>query len=740
MTDIFRYQPPLLIAELQRPGTVFAVDEKRFVWRGEFGDGELNIEEFETGQLHRPVDPATGIRQVATVQWLQDALTKGTLRILVHADSSAPEATKGPPAELDRDEMLAYDPHAEARQILLQELHAAGAARNDPELSQHVGRIWSDKLEHRFGDRPATSTVRDWMTWTDPAIPCLSQLLSHSGRVSRAKRLDPLVREIVEKRTDWYWGERGRQIKDAEAAGNADLRALNTERHAQGLPALKLPSREAYRRAIRASECRENYERKYGKIAADRHWHPSASGRLAKYALELVYMDDTVLDAVACIQSRDGQRFPAGRPYIVVAFDLYSRCAPGWVLSFKPPTTHTAAECLKRAGREKTRLSADWSSRYPVLTRIAGKPTQIVVDNGSNYISPAFQEALAEAGITLGYAPIRSPKSKAAIERFFRTLKTWLLQKLPGHTLDPKTLRELNYDPSTKAVLLVEELEALIQEFINTYHVSLHSGINEQPAAAWLRSIEARGGRPILNERALDVITHLTVHGRRLTANGVRWQHLIYRGDDLKRLLDANVPRERMRSRLKDTAAATVKIKVDPENVGHIWVFDPSSASYVELRATQQDYAWNLTLDQHQQALAWAKRRNAAFNTEDERMAVLHALNEFIEEVIPHAGARKLRALARHTQGQIGEAEPDVPIRHTDASHDGMGDVIVQDSAADRLDWNVRPNRPATGVTASGGSHDSDPRQDWDHTVFDPETGLFTSPEDDDERYEGDYS
>lgn len=740
MTEILRVQPPLAIAELQKPGTIFSVEDKRLVWRGEFGEGELNVEDFDTGQLYRPQDPATGIRQVATVQWLQEAMAKGTFQVLVNADGSPHRADRAPKAEMDREEIVKIDPFAEARQILLQELHTVGAARNDPNLSAEVKRVWAEKLASRFGEPPATSTVRNWMTWTDPELPALSQLISYAGRVPRAKRLQAMIREIVEKSADSFWeGGPGRQVKDCVAAGHAAVVKLNAERHAQGLPPLKQPSREAYRRAVRASESEENYERKFGKVAAERYWRASLKGRVTKHALDLVYMDDTVLDAVACIQTKGGQRFAAGRPYFCATLDDATRCVGSFVLSFKPPTTHTAAECLKRLGREKTHLSQGWNSRYPVLRQIAGKPRRLLVDNGSNYISGAFQDGAAESGITLIFAPVGAPKAKAVMERFFRTLKTWLLAKLPGHTYDPKTLRELGIDPQVKAVLLVEELEALIQEFINTYHVSVHSGINEQPAAAWLRSIEARP-RAVLNERAINTMTHLTIHGLRLTTGGVRWKRLVFRLGDLEGLLAACIPREKMGARLKAVAAATVKIKIDPENVGHIWVFDPEARSYVELRATQQEYAWGLTLDQHEQALAWSKRRNLAFNTEDERMAVLHQLNEYIEAAIPNLSARERRVIAR-TEGTIAREEPDVPILHAEARHDGFGEVVEHEGTdANRLDWNVKPSRPSTGVVANGGSHDADMREDWDDSQFDPETGLFLSPADEDESFEEEYA
>lgn len=740
MTDILSVQPPLAIAGLQKPGAIISVHGKRLIWKGEFGDGELNVEDFDTGQLYRPLNHETGVRQIATTQWLQNAMAEGAFEILTTHDGKPYQEERVPRPELDRSEILNIDPFAEARLTLLRELNNASISRSNPNLSSHIDRIWSATLQEKFGKRPATSTVREWMTWTDPILPALSQLVSHSGRVPRAKRLDPLVREVIDKRTNWYWdGNPGRQIKDAHAAGFVDILALNKEREAQGLEPLEQPSREAYRRAIRASECRENYERKFGKVAAERYWRASGSGKSSKHVLQLVYMDDTVLDAVACIRTRNGRRYPAGRPYLCAALDDHSRAILGFVLSFTPPTTYTAAECLKRVGREKVNLSPQLVARYPVLRQIAGKPEKLYVDNGKNYASAAFQDACAEAVVTLLFAPIATPEAKAKMERFFRTLKTWLLAKVAGYTASPQTLRELNFDPATKAVLLVEELEDLIQQFINTYHINIHSGINEQPAAAWLRSIEARP-RSVLNERALSAMTYLTIHGRRLTPNGVRWQKQTYTGEEVNQLLDANTPREKMRSRLKSVASATVKIKIDPTNVGHIWVFNPETRAYVELRSTQPEYAWGLSLDEHQHVQAWVKKQNLAFNTEAERLTALHALNEYIDAKIPTLKVRDRRAIARTHSSPPQEAR-EVEIVHAEPRHDGFGEIIEHMTAdSERLDWDLKPSRPKSGVVAEGGSHDADPRDDIDDCEFDPDTGLFMLPEDEDEAFEEDYA
>lgn len=611
-------------------GTVFKIDDQLLMYKGDLGENFLNITDVRSGKMHYVIDPQTGLRTAPTKAWLLLSIAEGAVEIV-----TSPQAKKSASAipiyDIDHDEIRTLDKKAEARVGLLFQLATEGVQSHDPRLAEHIRRIWkADYTE--FDDRPEVSTVRTWLRRTDPERPRIEELISMTGRVPRAKRLDPEASRIVNEFANWYWFERGRKLTDVMAEAHVAVVKLNVERKAGGIAPIKLPSRETFRREIRRIESRDLWALKFGEVAAKRHWAASMSAITASRALELVMIDDTVLDCVACVDAE--RRLPANRPFICVAIDVATRCIVGWVLSFTPPSTHTAAECVRRIGTDKFNLDPKWTQRYPVLRQIAGKPNAIYSDNGSNYVSAAFVDILRDLGIMIRRAPIASPKSKAIIERFFFTLKTWLLEKLPGATLEPKIMRELAYNPEVKAVLLIEELESLIQEFINVYHISVHSGINTQPAAAWHRSISAHG-RQLLDTRKLAVLSWITVPNRRLTTGGVRFKGLVYRdARTVNELLDANVPFEPMKPRIKGSAACFVQIKYNPDNVGSILVRNRATSNYAEIPCVQKEYAEGLTLHQHGQIGAWAKARNLEFNTEAERLAALHGLNTFIEATI----------------------------------------------------------------------------------------------------------
>lgn len=393
----------------------------------------------------------------------------------------------------------------------------------------------------------------------------------------------------------------------------------------------------------------------------------------------------------------------AGRPYLGAILDGFSRACPGIAVSFTPPSHHTAALVLRRANRSKV-VRPDRLKRHPALATIGGKFAKLIVDNGKNYVSPGFIETCADLGIAVQVAPVAMPRAKAMIERFFHTLKQFLLSKLPGHTLDPSQLRKLGIDPSSEAVLTLRTLETLIEEFLFYYHTRLHSGISTSPVEKWRGSMDL-GNRHVLDsESKLDALFGVVVHGRRITANGgVRmFSNLTYKCADMRRLvIDRLAGAEPHRTRLDATTACTVKVRYDPADLGHIWV--EVGREWVRLRCTDREYASGLSLWQHRQIRAFAKRERLKVETEEDRLVARAELNRSIQKHLPELKMQERRVTARFVEGEAPSAVSAVEHAVASPRHDGLGPVIEHDPAhIHRDDLHRPPSRP------SGRSEDRD--------------------------------
>jgi hypothetical protein len=194
---------------------------------------------------------------------------------------------------------------------------------------------------------------------------------------------------------------------------------------------------------------------------------------------------------------------------------------------YEPPSIYSVMECIKRANRPKLQITG-LSKDYPVLAYIFGRFDEIVVDNGKEFSGNALEDAMADVGTTIRFAPIASPTYKAIVERFFGTLNQLLNTKLPGAVFKTDLLREMGYDPSKDAILTIEQLEELIHEALATYHVSLHSGVGAPPAQLWQEDMHAHGIDVIDDDRVLDKTMGAVKHPCRVTTSGVTLLGLQY--------------------------------------------------------------------------------------------------------------------------------------------------------------------------------------------------------------------
>lgn len=659
------------------------------------GDGLLVIRNLETGgPFQAPVPGVPGAKIMPDSLWAARGLSEETLFELHKVSGAAFETGH------DDAEALARDPKAAAKLTLVRELARMGVGPNDPKLSKSITRLWKEHgFDQEFGDRPETKTVRTWFKG-DPETLTVSDLMSRSGLGKRASRVHARAVPILDEAAEYFYEAIGLRQRDARARLAKGIKALNAGVAPDHPDYVPCPSRETLRRRIAEKLDREHYARKYGEAAAKKNWDGAGRGLEADRIGQLGVMDDTVFDNVACF---DGQRgLPAGRPYLCILVDVKSRCIVGYLLSFEPPTAHTALETIRAANRFKN-VPKDLLEKYPVLERINCKFEEIVVDRGANYTSHAFGQALLDVGTALRFARVRHARDKAIVERLFHTIKTFVIEKIPGATFAPKLMREFGYDPEKVACLTVSELREIIEHFIAVYHITVHSGIGMQPALAWSQSLAAHGRHMMTNTSQFAILTGETLYGVRITRegmliDGIRYIHDTNVAVALDALAGAQAagvidhfeaapgeqrPRRRRQARAaglgNEAAWATVKVKRNTANLLRVHAFVPGHG-WLEFEAANTAYADGLSLYQHKQIGKWAQARNMAFSTEEEQLLARDALVEHINELAPSLSTRERRAVARMTR----EGAPDMSeVDHQFAPAGPNGPGVIEAEACD---------------------------------------------------------
>lgn len=602
----------------------------------------------------------------------------------------------------DYEMIVSRDPSATFRLAVITSLdRIASFSRSADGIRKALAVVWSKKPEFFSGKKPPSpTTVRRWLADRgDVGERPLKAMVNMSGKVPRKHRLPASVRRRMHEEATAYWADHKKSLGDAYDDLCEHLGALNKwiRQRSSRWMTVPVPAKETFRKYVRSIECYETVAAKFGKKVADQRFKACGQGLASQRPLMLGAMDHTQVDYHVVINSK-GWRL-LGRPWLTIILDVYTRCIVGWVLSFEPPSLYSVTECIKRANRPKIRMG-DRFPEKPELVSIHGKFDEIVVDNGWEFTGTSFESAMIDMGVSVRWAPVRSPTYKAVIERLFGTLNTRLHRKMPGGTFPVAQLREWGLDPRKDAVLTLQQAEDLLISAIGIYHQELHSTLGEAPVTAWDRKVREQGGVQVIGE---DSQLDRMLGARRdatLTRSGVNLFNLQYQDPAITgRLLENLARREPRRGQRKGSATAKVVIKYNPANLGQIYIWCPGNGEFVALPCIDPEYAEGLCKWRHDLIEAWSREEKDS--TKDDRRRRRIELRREIEAETPvRVLTRNKRTQARLLASPKVEAmaKGSLRIEYAEARHDGMAPTIPTVALApERTDDHVKPVRPARG-------------------------------------------
>lgn len=102
-------------------------------------------------------------------------------------------------------------------------------------------------------------------------------------------------------------------------------------------------------------------------------------------------------------------------------------------------------------------------------------------DHGSDFTSARLERVCLDTKVQLIHSRVGIPQGRGKIERFYGSVTSQLLPHLPGHIP-----HGTNGEPITPATLTLEQLDAIMEQFIVTeYNQRPHSETGEAPAHRW---------------------------------------------------------------------------------------------------------------------------------------------------------------------------------------------------------------------------------------------------------------
>ncbi len=293
----------------------------------------------------------------------------------------------------------------------------------------------------------------------------------------------------------------------------------------------------------------------------------------AEFPLSAVQIDHTLLDIVLV---DDVSRMPIGRPWITLAFDVYSRVVLGFYISFDPPGTLSTGLCIARAclTKEKWLMRLGVSLEWPYW----GLPMVIHADNAKEFRGAVLRDTCKKYGIELHWRPVAKPNWGGHIERYMKVLADEL-KSLPGATFSNPVQRG-NYDSDKKAAMNISELEKYLITYVcGNYHQKIHSTIQKAPDLQWKESIFGTPSTPgfglprLITDEEGFRMEFLPKEDRTINEYGVRIDGIHYFADVLRPFVNSRLPgKYRMRRKFifrKDPRDISVVYFWDDDNKVH---------------------------------------------------------------------------------------------------------------------------------------------------------------------------
>jgi putative transposase len=328
---------------------------------------------------------------------------------------------------------------------------------------------WAAKLG--ISDRQMWRQLRDFAQHGTTS----GMVAQTAGRKRGARILDIRVERIIDKKIEKFY-----------LVPESPTRVALWERIAGACreEGLKPPTKKTVARRLDAYRTRSAQRRRLGHKGAKYKFVPMPGHVEVHSPLERVEIDHTPLDVMA--RSDDPLCKYVARPWLTIAIDVYTRCVLGVHIGFEHPSILSVALCLTHAVLPKDPSDFDPSLSWPMH----GVPKMIMVDNGKDFVSAAFQRGCEEYGIVLCYRPIGSPHYGGMIERLIGTM-VGQCHLLPGTTKNSVKARR-DYDSQKHASMTLSQLRSwFIEQVLGHYHTREHRNLRMPPMVAWQRAKEA---------------------------------------------------------------------------------------------------------------------------------------------------------------------------------------------------------------------------------------------------------
>jgi putative transposase len=564
-------------------------------------------------------------------------------------------------------------------------------AGRPPRSPKGLGRVAEGEFERRKSlpaegrssesKAPSTRQMQRWISeWLSSGCDIEMLVPQTANRGNEKERLHPKARQILEDTIEERYFVTTRPTAVAVHAHVARSIAEFNE----PLPEkdhLPVPSITSVRRSLSRIDKYTLLCTRFGRRKADVKYRPTGSSPQTTRHNEVWEIDHTTVDLIV-IDAATGMAI--GRPTVTVAIDRHTRMVTGFHIGFDPPGTFAVMECLRNAILPKDRVVVGMGLANPWPTM--GTPDTLVPDQGREFKSRTFIEAMLTLGVDVQYTPVLKAWYKGKIERFFLTLMIYLFHRIPGTTFSDIFDRNKETTPETVAVCTLENLRREMLSFVvDVYHQRRHRGLGVSPLEAWNRSVELHGMKPLPDPaRVATALSH--VEYRIPQHYGIQYEGLIYNSADVAVV------------RVRPGKTMPVRIAVDARDLSEVQFLDPEDNTWrtVPIQAAMAPHVEGVSLEKHKMARALQRANPARLAGTAGMLKAYTMLDDNMRRLSGESGAANRRKAARYWQALIAPKRPEEPPAFdVEESGRSLVDDLYGEDGGEQAEWQAPVPPPA---------------------------------------------
>ncbi|MFY2838043.1 Mu transposase C-terminal domain-containing protein [Achromobacter xylosoxidans] len=657
-------------------GFVVQIGERHFAFYRMLDPHTVQLEDVRTGAF----------RTLQLVD-LQRQVASGKIRVVGHTESPHFHGGKEDHMEavvavqmLDETQRSTW----QRRQDYVLAMRRRGVTRGNRRRVAEVLPLIAEVLQDRHP--PSVSSVLRWLVSYESTGRNPAALISKNVMRPRKAQVDPVVSDAawsVLKR--FYFRRNGDSLVTTYRRMLAELKSAGSESpRTEKTP----PSFSTFHRMALQVPAYERDRARLGPAAANAKWRHSTGGIYARRPMERVEMDHTELDLYVI---DDDRGLPIGRPTVTILVDSFSGYVLAMYLSFEGESLGRLSQTLRLALEPKDHLTKPIPTANEWLT--PGLWECLVVDNGLAFQSPQLKKIALALGCELEYCPVRKPWFKPTVERTIGDI-TGILPR-EGRPKKPTAIADRENPLNSACIMFSDLCAALTKWAVDVHPFSIPGRSLARPMDLMRDNLDALPAPVVCT--GLDQLALITGMSKDITVRqgGVEFMYLPYRSPELGELV------KRQRSPTFRT-----EMKYDPNDLGAIWVRDPSTRTWISVPCLYEDYARGLSLRQHRTIRAQAKETlqgkgsyEAFLRAEAELRDMFDGAIERGKRLIRDAKSRALlrgmTSLAPYGRSPIA-AKPAVPVERLVTAEEirvPLGEVPTFESFSMSHDvhWRSRP-------------------------------------------------